>query len=48
MSMTAAMSRAVASDRRRVTGFQWRSMNTKATTLSSTTMGAMMMISARA
>ena len=44
----AAMSRAVASDRRRVTACQWRSMNTKATTPSSSTIGAMMMIRARA
>ena len=42
------MSRAVASDRRRVTDCQWRSMNEKATTLSSRTIGAMMMMSARA
>ena len=46
--MTAAMSRAVASESRRVTACQWRSMNTKATTPSSTTIGAMMMMSARA
>ena len=38
------MSRAVASDRRRVTACQWRSMKTKATTPSSTTIGAMMMM----
>ena len=48
MSTTAAMSRAMPSDRRRVTWFQWRSMKVKATTLSSSTIGAMMMMSARA
>jgi hypothetical protein len=42
------MSRAVASESRRVTWFQCRSMKAKATTLSNNTMGAMMMIRARA
>ena len=42
------MSRAVASERRRVTACQWRSMNVNATTLSSSTIGAMMMMSVRA
>ena len=41
------MSRAVPSDNRRVTCFQWRSMKMKATTLSSSTIGAMMMMRAR-
>jgi hypothetical protein len=44
----AAMLRAVASESRRVTWFQCRSMNANATTLSSSTIGAMMMMSARA
>ena len=47
-STIAAMSRASPSDSRRVTWFQWRSMKVKATTLSSSTMGAMMMMRARA
>src|SRR5688572_9061618 len=42
------MSRAVASDKRRVTDCQCRSMNENATTLSSRTIGAIIMISARA
>jgi len=42
------MLRAVASDRRRVTDCQWRSMKTNAMTPSSTTIGVMMMSRARA
>ena len=42
------MSRAMPSDSRRVTWFQCRSMKVKATTLSSSTIGAMMMMRARA
>src|SRR4030088_1971472 len=42
------MSWVTAAERRRVTVFQWRSMNTKATTDCSTTIGTMMMSSERA
>ena len=45
---TAAMSWVTAADSRRVTVFQCRSMNTKATTDCRITIGAMMMSSARA
>ena len=48
MSTSAAMSRAMPSESRRVTWLQWRSMKVKATTLSSSTIGAMMMMRARA
>ena len=47
-SISAAMSWVTAADRRRVTVFQCRSMKTKATTDCRITIGAMMMISARA
>ena len=48
MSITAAMSRVTAVDRRWVTVCQWRSMKTKATTDCNRTIGAMMMIKERA
>ena len=48
MSISAAMSCTTAADRLRVTVFQCRSMNTKATTDCRITIGAMMISSARA
>ena len=42
------MSCVTAAESRRVTVFQWRSMNTKATTDCRTTIGAMMINTARA
>jgi hypothetical protein len=48
ISDSAAMSPTTAADRCRVTRFQCRSMNTKATTDCRITIGAMMMRSARA
>ena len=48
MSISAAMSCTTAAESRCVTVFQCRSMNTKATTDCSSTIGAMMMSSARA
>ena len=45
--MSEAMSWVTAAERRRVTVFQCRSMNTKATTDCSTTIGVMMIRSAR-
>ena len=46
--MIAAMSATTAADRRAVTVCQYSSMNTKATTVSMTATGVMMMISERA
>ena len=48
MSMSMAMFCTVPVERRRVTVSQWRSRKTKVTTDWSSTIGAMMMISARA
>ena len=48
MSTSAATSPTTAADRLRVTRFQCRSMNTKATTDCRITIGAMMISSARA
>ncbi len=48
MSISMAMFCTVTVDRRRVTVCQWRSRNTKVSTDWSSTIGAMMMMSARA
>ena len=48
MSISMAMFCTVAVDSRRVTVSQWRSRNTKVITDCSSTIGAMMMMSARA